>query len=63
MMVYLTTGISLRVIRLALRLGDLNIVSIIFRVLKVNRYAFDIELLTIDSLLKLHAKEIPRKMK
>jgi hypothetical protein len=68
MIVYTLLQLSVsKIIRLELRLGDCIVVRNIFRELnlgtKCKSYAFDIELLTIASLLNLHVKEIPIKMK
>lgn len=57
--VRLTTGIKVKDTQVGLKLGKGAIIREIFKNVHVNRYAFDVELLAIASLLNLKVKEIP----
>lgn len=50
---------SLRDTQTGLKGGKGDILRDIFRVMRVDRFAFDVELLTIATLLNLHIKELP----
>jgi glycosyltransferase involved in cell wall biosynthesis len=54
-----TTGIKIKDTQVGLKVGKGTIIREIFRHVQVKRYAFDVELLTIASLLSLKVKEMP----
>lgn len=53
------TGIHLSDTQTGLKLGDGNLLRDMFSVMRVNRYAFDVEFLTASTLLGLRIKEMP----
>lgn len=59
LLVRVATGIRLRDTQSGLKAGNGEALRTIFKVMLVKRYAFDVELLTIASLLGLKIKEMP----
>jgi dolichol-phosphate mannosyltransferase len=57
------TGIPQKDTQAGFKVGNGEIMRIIFRNVTVNRYAFDVELLTIASILHLNVQEMPVVMK
>lgn len=53
------TGISQKDTQAGFKVGEGNIMRTIFKDMRINRYAFDVELLTIASILKLRVQEMP----
>jgi hypothetical protein len=53
------TGIKLKDTQSGLKVGYGNLLRDFFRVMNVNRYAFDVELLTIAAMMNLNIKEMP----
>ena len=58
-----TTGIKIKDTQVGLKVGKGNVLRTIFKYINVKRYAFDVELLTIASILKLNIKEMPVDIK
>jgi dolichyl-phosphate beta-glucosyltransferase len=58
-LVRLTIGIKVKDTQVGLKLGKGAVIREIFKNVHVNRYAFDVELLAIASLLGLKVKEMP----
>jgi hypothetical protein len=59
----LTTGIPQKDTQAGFKVGNGDIMRAMFRNVSVNRYAFDVELLTIASVLHLKVQEMPVIMK
>jgi glycosyltransferase involved in cell wall biosynthesis len=59
LMVRTATGIKLKDTQSGLKVGYGNLLRDFFKVMNVNRYAFDVELLTIAAMMNLHIKEMP----
>jgi len=59
LVVRIFTGIKIRDTQAGLKAGNGNALREIFKLMLVKRYAFDVELLTIASLLKTDIKEMP----
>jgi glycosyltransferase involved in cell wall biosynthesis len=59
LVVRILTGISLKDTQSGLKAGNGPALRAIFRLMLVKRYAFDVELLTIASLLDMQIKEMP----
>ena len=57
------TGIKLRDTQSGLKVARGDVLRKIFEIISVKRYAFDVELLTIASLLGLKIKEMPVEIK
>jgi glycosyltransferase involved in cell wall biosynthesis len=53
------TGIKLKDTQSGLKVGYGNLLRDFFKVMNVNRYAFDVELLTIAAMMNLNIKEMP----
>lgn len=62
LIVRIGTGIKIKDTQSGLKVGNGNLLRRIFKVMLVNRYAFDVELLTIASILNLNIKELPIDM-
>jgi dolichol-phosphate mannosyltransferase len=58
-----TTGIKIKDTQVGLKVGKGDIFRAIFKYINTKRYAFDVELLTIASILKLNIKEMPVDIK
>jgi glycosyltransferase involved in cell wall biosynthesis len=63
LLIKVTLGITQRDTQAGLKVGKGEIMRTIFRNVSVNRYAFDVELLTIASILHLKVQEMPVIMK
>jgi glycosyltransferase involved in cell wall biosynthesis len=63
MLIRLTTGIPQRDTQVGLKVGDGEMMRTLFRNISVNRYAFDVELLTLASILHLKIHEMPVMIK
>jgi glycosyltransferase involved in cell wall biosynthesis len=63
LLIKVTLGIAQRDTQAGLKVGKGDIMRTIFRNVSVNRYAFDVELLTIASILHLKVQEMPVIMK
>ena len=63
LLIKVTLGIAQRDTQAGLKVGKGDIMRKIFRNVSVNRYAFDVELLTIASILQLKVHEMPVIMK
>lgn len=61
--VRILTGISIRDTQAGLKAGNGPALRAIFKLMLVKRYAFDVELLTIASVLKMQIKEMPVEIK
>jgi dolichol-phosphate mannosyltransferase len=59
LVVRILTGIQIRDTQAGLKAGNGPALRTIFKLMLVKRYAFDVELLTIASLLKMQTKEMP----
>jgi glycosyltransferase involved in cell wall biosynthesis len=59
LLVRTTTGIKLKDTQSGLKAGYGNLLRDFFRVMNINRYAFDVELLTIAAMMNLNIKEMP----
>lgn len=59
LVVRILTGISIKDTQSGLKAGSGPALRAVFRLMLVKRYAFDVELLTIASLLKMQIKEMP----
>ena len=59
LVVRILTGISIKDTQSGLKAGNGTALRAIFKLMLVKRYAFDVELLTIASLLKMQIKEMP----
>jgi dolichol-phosphate mannosyltransferase len=59
LIVRIATGIKLKDTQSGLKAGNGNVLRKMFRIMVVKRYAFDVELLTIASMLDLKIKELP----
>lgn len=59
LVVRILTGISIKDTQAGLKAGNGPALRAIFRLMLVKRYAFDVELLTIASLLKMQIREMP----
>jgi dolichol-phosphate mannosyltransferase len=59
MLIRLTTGIPQRDTQVGLKVGNGQMMRTLFRNISVNRYAFDVELLTLASILHLKIHEMP----
>ena len=59
LVVRIFTGIKIKDTQAGLKAGNGNALREIFRLMLVKRYAFDVELLTIASLLNMQIKEMP----
>ena len=59
LVVRILTGISIKDTQSGLKAGNGPALRAIFKLMLVKRYAFDVELLTIASLLKMQIKEMP----
>jgi dolichol-phosphate mannosyltransferase len=62
-LIKMATGISQRDTQAGFKVGNGDIMRAIFRNISINRYAFDVELLTIASILHLRVQEMPVIMK
>jgi len=58
-----TTGIRIKDTQVGLKVGKGDVFRTIFKYISVKRYAFDVELLTIASILELNVKEMPVDIK
>jgi dolichol-phosphate mannosyltransferase len=58
-----TTGLKIKDTQVGLKVGKGDVLRTIFKYISVKRYAFDVELLTIASILKLNIKEMPVDIK
>ena len=63
LLIKVTLGIAQRDTQAGLKVGKGDIMRTIFRNVSINRYAFDVELLTIASILDLKVQEMPVIMK
>jgi glycosyltransferase involved in cell wall biosynthesis len=54
-----TTGIKVKDTQSGLKVGNGNLLRNFFKVMNVNRYAFDVELLALAALMNLNIKEMP----
>ena len=63
LLIKVTLGIPQRDTQAGLKVGKGDIMRTIFRIVSVDRYAFDVELLTIASILHLKVQEMPVIMK
>jgi dolichol-phosphate mannosyltransferase len=63
LLIKMTLGISQKDTQAGLKVGKGDVMRTIFRNISVNRYAFDVELLTIASILHLRVQEMPVIMK
>jgi glycosyltransferase involved in cell wall biosynthesis len=63
LLIRVATGISQKDTQAGFKAGKGDIMRTIFRNLSVNRYAFDVELLTIASILRVKVQEMPVIMK
>ena len=63
LIIRVTTGISQKDTQAGFKAGNGEIMRTIFRHVSINRYAFDVELLTIASVLHLKVQEMPVIMK
>ena len=59
LIIRIATGISQKDTQAGFKVGEGNIMRTIFKGMTINRYAFDVELLTIASILKLRVQEMP----
>jgi glycosyltransferase involved in cell wall biosynthesis len=59
MLIRVATGISQKDTQVGLKLGNGDMMRTLFRNVSVNRYAFDVELLTLASILHLKIHEMP----
>jgi glycosyltransferase involved in cell wall biosynthesis len=59
LLVRTTTGIKLKDTQSGLKAGYGNLLRDFFKVMNINRYAFDVELLTIAAMMDLNIKEMP----
>jgi glycosyltransferase involved in cell wall biosynthesis len=57
-----TTGIKLKDTQSGLKVGNGKLLREFFKAMNINRYAFDVELLTIAAMMKLNIKEMPVEM-
>ena len=58
-LVRILTGIRMKDTQSGLKAGNGPALRTIFKLMLVKRYAFDVEMLTIASLLKMHIRELP----
>jgi hypothetical protein len=63
LLIRLTTGIPQKDTQAGFKVGNGDIMRAIFKNVSINRYAFDVELLTIASILHLKIQEMPVIMK
>jgi dolichol-phosphate mannosyltransferase len=63
LIVQVCVGICVHDTQAGLKAGDGDLLRTIFSRMRVNRYAFDVELLTIASILKLDVQEMPVDLK
>jgi dolichol-phosphate mannosyltransferase len=63
LLIKVTLGIAQKDTQAGLKVGRGDIMRTVFRNVSVNRYAFDVELLTIASILHLKVQEMPVVMK
>jgi dolichol-phosphate mannosyltransferase len=63
LLIKVTLGIAQRDTQAGLKVGRGDVMRTVFRNVSVNRYAFDVELLTIASILHLKVQEMPVIMK
>ena len=59
----MATGIPQKDTQAGFKVGNGEIMRTIFRNMRVNRYAFDVELFTISSIMRLKVQEMPVVMK
>jgi glycosyltransferase involved in cell wall biosynthesis len=62
LLVRTAVGIKVKDTQSGLKAGNGNALRAIFKVMMVDRYAFDVELLTIATILKLRIRELPIQM-
>jgi hypothetical protein len=58
-----TTGIKIKDTQVGMKVGKGDVFRTIFKYINIKRYAFDVELLTIASVLNLNVKEMPVDIK
>jgi dolichol-phosphate mannosyltransferase len=63
LLIRVATGIRQKDTQAGFKVGNGDIMRTIFRNVSINRYAFDVELLTIASIMRLKIKEMPVRMK
>jgi dolichol-phosphate mannosyltransferase len=59
LIIRIATGISQKDTQAGFKVGEGDLMRAIFKDMTINRYAFDVELLTIASILKLSVQEMP----